>query len=112
MAGLLDVGLALVSGAGSGIGEGIAIAMAKEGARIIAVDVDEASAARVAKAIGGAAASRVCDVSDRKAVDGLAASVRRDLGAIAILVNNPGIIRRGKITDPHAREDWHATLAL
>jgi NAD(P)-dependent dehydrogenase (short-subunit alcohol dehydrogenase family) len=44
--GLLADRVALITGAGSGIGEAIAHAMADAGARVIAVDIDGASAAR------------------------------------------------------------------
>jgi NAD(P)-dependent dehydrogenase (short-subunit alcohol dehydrogenase family) len=104
--------LALVTGAGSGIGEGIAHAMAKAGARILAVDIDGTAAERTAAAIGGTARSFACDVSDRNQCDALAARVASEIGAIAILVNNAGIIRRGTVMDEAARADWDATLAV
>jgi NAD(P)-dependent dehydrogenase (short-subunit alcohol dehydrogenase family) len=110
MAGLLDSKIALITGAGSGIGEGIARGMAEAGARIVAVDRDAASAARTAEALGGK--SYQCDVSDRTAVDKLAAAVGREVGAIAVLVNNAGIIRRGTVFEPDARDHWDATLAV
>ncbi len=110
MTGLLDDRLALITGAGSGIGEGIARGMAAAGARIIAVDRDGAAAERTAKALGGKAYA--CDVSDRKAVDALAAAVMREVGAISVLVNNAGIIRRGTVFDAKARDDWDATMAV
>jgi len=110
MDGLLAGKLALVTGAGSGIGAGIARGMAQAGARIVAVDIDANAADRTAAAIGGIA--RSCDVADRAACDSLAAGLRAELGPIAILVNNAGIIRRGKVTDPDARQDWDATLAV
>jgi NAD(P)-dependent dehydrogenase (short-subunit alcohol dehydrogenase family) len=112
MTGLLDNCLALITGAGSGIGEAIAYAMAKAGARIVAVDIMGEAAMRTAMAIGGTAASYACDVSDRAQCDALATTVRRDIGPISILVNNAGIIRRGDVTDPNARADWDATLAI
>jgi NAD(P)-dependent dehydrogenase (short-subunit alcohol dehydrogenase family) len=112
MNGLLADRLALVTGAGSGIGEGIARGMAQEGARLIVVDIDGEAASRTAGAIGGGAHSFACDVTDRAACDALAASVRRELGAISVLVNNAGIIRRGAVTDAAARADWDATLAV
>ena len=46
------------------------------------------------------------------ACDALAATIEREIGAISVLVNNAGIIRRGKVDDPDARTDWDATLAV
>ena len=60
----------------------------------------------------GSAASYACDVADRALCDALAQTVRRDIGAVSVLVNNAGIIRRGKVTDANTRADWDATLAV
>ena len=103
---LLDGKLALVTGGGSGIGEGIARAMAENGARVIVADVNAEGAARVAASIGGE--HHVLDVSDRAACDALAGKV----GPISVLVNNAGIIRRGKLEADTARADWDATMAV
>jgi len=112
MNGLLTGRVALVTGAGSGIGEGIAHAMAQAGARVIAVDVKGETAERTADAIGGDARSFTCDVTNRGQCDALAERVRREIGIVSVLVNNAGIIRRGKVEDPNARSDWDATLAV
>ena len=112
MAGLLDDRVALITGAGSGIGEAIAHAMAHAGARIVAVDIDGVAARRTAAAIGREAVDFACDVTQRAGCDGLAAAVRSRIGAVAILVNNAGIIRRGTVMEPKTREDWDATLAV
>jgi NAD(P)-dependent dehydrogenase (short-subunit alcohol dehydrogenase family) len=112
MNGLLADRVALITGAGSGIGEAIARAMADAGARVIAVDIDGVAAERTATAIGRGAAGFTCDVTDRTRCDSLATEVRLRIGAISILVNNAGIIRRGTVMERNAREDWDATLAV
>jgi NAD(P)-dependent dehydrogenase (short-subunit alcohol dehydrogenase family) len=112
MAGLLGGKIALVTGAASGIGAAIAKAMTEAGARVVAVDVNGEAAGRIAQAIGGGAVAMACDVTDRAACDNLAATVRREVGAIGVLVNNAGVIRRGQVTDPNTRRDWDATLAV
>ncbi|UQU62906.1 3-hydroxybutyrate dehydrogenase [Couchioplanes caeruleus] len=73
---------ALVTGAGSGIGRACAVRLAAAGARVLAVDVDEAAARQVAAAVGGRAIA--ADLSDPDAVDGLDADVD-------VLVNNAGL---------------------
>ena len=110
MTGLLDGKRALITGGGSGIGEGIARAMVAHGAEVIVVDVNVTGAERVASSIG--AAHYKLDVSDRTAVDALAAEIMREIGPISVLVNNAGIIRRAKIDDPATREHWDATMAV
>src|SRR5271167_3265200 len=112
MTGLLANRVALITGAGSGIGEAIAHAMADAAARVATVDIDAAAAARTATAIGREAADFACDVTHRAGCDGLAAAVRSRIGAVSILVNNAGIIRRGTVMEPNTREDWDATLAV
>ena len=112
MPGLLVGCIALVTGAGSGIGEATALAMAREGARIVSVDINVGAAVRVARTVGDTAVGLACDVTDRAACDALAAKVRGEIGPVAVLVNNAGIIRRGKVTDANTRRDWDDTLAV
>jgi NAD(P)-dependent dehydrogenase (short-subunit alcohol dehydrogenase family) len=112
MQGVLDGRIVLITGGGSGIGEGIAHGMAQAGARVLIADVNGAAAARVAGALGGRAEAYTLDVTNRDACDALAATIRRDVGSISVLVNNAGIIRRGKVADAETRADWDATMAV
>ena len=69
--GLLDGHLAFITGGGSGIGQGIAEGYAREGARVIAADVNLAGAeetARRVKDAGGEAWAMKVDVSDLQGV--------------------------------------------
>jgi len=112
MVGLLDGRIALVTGGGSGIGEGIAHGMATAGARVLVADVNGSAAERVAGALGADAAAYTLDVTDRDSCDAVATTICRDVGAISVLVNNAGIIRRGKVGDAGTRVDWDATMAV
>jgi len=100
--------VALVTGGARGIGQAIAAALAEAGARVVIVDLNGDEAETAARAIGAEASGRALDVSDAAACEALAA----DIGPVAILVNNAGIIRSGLITDPSAVEDWQRTLAI
>jgi NAD(P)-dependent dehydrogenase (short-subunit alcohol dehydrogenase family) len=81
--------VAVVTGAGSGIGKATAGRFASEGARVVAVDVDDASGQAVADEVGGTYMS--CDVSDEPAVADLFGRVVADFGRVDIAFNNAGI---------------------
>ena len=112
---LLQGHIAVVTGAGSGIGQGIAVGYAVEGARVIAVDINEAGAVETAAMIdkaGGDAVSYKLDVTDAAACRALADTVARDIGQVSVLVNNAGIVRRAKITSDTAVQDWDDVLSV
>jgi 3-oxoacyl-[acyl-carrier protein] reductase len=91
----LDGKTALVTGAGSGLGKAISLAFAREGARVLATDIDERSAADVAtqcSAITSGSSSCRCDVADSGSVKDAFRHLDRVFGAVDILVNNAGIV--------------------
>jgi NAD(P)-dependent dehydrogenase (short-subunit alcohol dehydrogenase family) len=93
---LLGSHIAVITGAGSGIGRAIALGYAREGARVVALDVDAASAKQTAKLVsdaGGTADSFALDVADRAACVAIAKQIAGSIGAVSILVNNAGIAR-------------------
>jgi NAD(P)-dependent dehydrogenase (short-subunit alcohol dehydrogenase family) len=81
--------VAVITGAGSGIGRATARRFAAEGARVVAVDVDEAAGAAVADEVGGTAIA--CDVSSEESVSALFHEVIDLYGQVDIAFNNAGI---------------------
>ncbi len=116
MAGLLAGHIAAVTGGGSGIGQGICQAYAREGARVVILDVNLEGANETVgliAAAGGTASAVALDVTDRAACKAAAADIAKG-GNISILVNNAGINRRNPITgDPAAvAKDWDDILGI
>ncbi len=86
---MLDGRAALVTGAASGIGRAIALALAREGARVIVHDLRAEAAEAVAREAGGGATFVAADLRSPEAVRRLAGEVEARGGA-DILVNNAG----------------------
>jgi len=104
---------ALVTGAAHGNGRAIALGLAEHGAEVVVSDVDLAGAVRTAadiRASGREAWSYPLDVTDVQACNALARTVAQDIGPIAILINNAGIIIREGLDSPRAPENWRRVL--
>jgi NAD(P)-dependent dehydrogenase (short-subunit alcohol dehydrogenase family) len=82
MAGRLDGKVCVITGAAGGIGAATAEAFAREGARVVGVDLHDGSPGDLALAV---------DVTDEQAVHDMYARVREELGRIDVLFNNAGI---------------------
>jgi 3-oxoacyl-[acyl-carrier protein] reductase len=83
--------VAVVTGGGSGIGEAICLRLAAEGALVACLDVDLAGAESTIATAGSGLALAV-DVRDSAVVDAAFVRVERELGPVALLVNNAGAI--------------------
>jgi 2-keto-3-deoxy-L-fuconate dehydrogenase len=95
---------ALVTAAAAGIGRACALAFAREGAHVIATDIDEAG---LPPAGDGIAERARLDVRDTAAVEALA----QRLGAVDILLNAAGFVHHGTILDCSER-DWDISFDL
>lgn len=92
--------VAAVTGAGSGIGRAIADLFARQGARTVILDVDEAAARETAGAIaagGGEAEPMRCDVSSAEEVRTAFGLIDSRHGRLDVLVNNAGIAHVGNL---------------
>lgn len=93
MEGKLDGRVAFVTGAGSGMGRAIALEFARNGARIVAVDINEGAVRQTAEMLGGSgqAFAYALDVSSAAAVEAICRSALAAAGTVDILVNCAGI---------------------
>ena len=85
--------VAVVTGAASGIGAATARAFAKQGAKVVVVDVNASGARGVAKEIDGLAIP--CNVASEADINALVARTQRELGPIDVFFNNAGVATGG-----------------
>lgn len=96
---------ALVTAAGQGIGRATAEAFAREGASVIATDINADALAELAR-VPGIQARRL-DVTDPQAIQVLAA----ELGAVQVLFNGAGFVHAGSVLDC-SEEDFDFAVTL
>jgi NAD(P)-dependent dehydrogenase (short-subunit alcohol dehydrogenase family) len=112
MAKSLEGKVALVTGAGSGIGRATSVALAAAGARVLAVDVDEARLDALARELGdGCVFRKRVDVSKKDEMEALASEVHAAHGALDVLVNNAGVGHSGGVLDS-SLQDWEWVLGV
>jgi NAD(P)-dependent dehydrogenase (short-subunit alcohol dehydrogenase family) len=112
---LLKDKVAVVTGGGRGIGRAIALAYAREGARLVlaARSVGGLEETRRAVAdLGGEALVVPIDISDVESVSALAQQVHVHFGRVDILVNNSGIAGPTAPLWEITPDDWDATFAV
>jgi len=96
---------AFLTAAAQGIGRATAIAFAREGAQVIATDVDEAGLASLAREC--ACTTRRLDVLDGAAIEAAA----REAGPVNVLFNAAGIVHAGSVLEFN-EADWDLAFNL
>jgi 3-oxoacyl-[acyl-carrier protein] reductase len=95
--------VAIITGGARGIGKGTAVRFAKEGAKVVVCDFDEAA--------GGNALFVKVDVTNRDQINAVVAATMEKYGRIDVLVNNAGITADatlGKMTE----EQWDRVIDI
>jgi NAD(P)-dependent dehydrogenase (short-subunit alcohol dehydrogenase family) len=104
--------VALITGAGSGIGRETALLFAKEGASIVAVDLNEQAARDTSDAISGSIAVKA-DVSKASDCERMVADAEKKFGKLNVLFNNAGVMHaRDDDAVSTAEEIWDLTLDI
>jgi len=116
MNGRLAGKVAFITGAGSGIARAASRIFAREGARVVVAEIDEARGERVARAVrdaGGNAVFIRTDVTDPASVENALREARAHFGALNVLFNCAG----GSVAEDKAVTDvdlavWDHTMGL
>lgn len=85
----LDGKVALITGGGSGIGKASCVAFAREGAKVVVVDLKKETADATAKEVGGAGFAG--DVSKAKDAEAMIAFAEKTFGKLNVVFNNAGV---------------------
>jgi NAD(P)-dependent dehydrogenase (short-subunit alcohol dehydrogenase family) len=106
--------VAVVTGGGSGIGRALTLALAREGAKVVVADVDEAAMERVAREArdhGAEAVTVRTDVTELAQVQALAERAWKTFGAVHVLCNNAGVAAWGGL-EKATHRDWQWVLGV
>jgi NAD(P)-dependent dehydrogenase (short-subunit alcohol dehydrogenase family) len=111
----LETRIALVTGASRGIGRAVALALAEEGAHVVALARTQGALEELdddIRARGGSATLAPCDMADFEALDRLGASLFARWGKLDILVGNAGVLGPVTPLGHVAPEQWETVLAV
>jgi len=112
---LLDSKVAIVTGAARGIGLATTERFAREGAVVIAADLDHGSLEREAarlRAAGLTITAARCDVGDRTSVDACVRAAEHAHGRVDVLVNNAGIAGRAVPLEEVTDAEWDEMMRV
>ncbi len=104
--------VAVVTGSRRGIGKAIALALAREGAKVVVSDIDLKECQAVSdeiRKLGTDSIAVKCDVTKKHEVDELIESAVRKFGKLDIMVNNAGVYVSKPLTQT-TEQDWDFVL--
>lgn len=113
----------VITGGGRGLGRAMAEHLAKQGAKLALIDLDQDAldqASGQCVTLGGDARGYICNITDETAVESAFAQIKEDFGEINGLVNNAGLMRDGmlikmkdgKLVGKMALDKWESVLTV
>ena len=104
----------VVTGGGGGIGRAVASSLARAGARVAALDLDErgleGTGAELLKISSGHIVTR-CDTSNADSVTAASGAIEKALGSCGVLVNAAAVLRPGGL-EKLSLAEWNAVLSV
>ncbi|MDO9560888.1 MAG: SDR family oxidoreductase, partial [Bradyrhizobium sp.] len=104
----------VVTGGGGGIGRAVALGLARAGARVAAIDLDErgldVTRTELLKISGDPVVTR-CDTSSADSIAAAAETIEKALGPCDVLVNTAAVLRPGGLENLSLAE-WNAVLSV
>ncbi len=107
--------VALITGGGRGIGKAVALAYAREGAKLAICARTESEIEKSAeeiRALGSECVGLVCDVSVEDSVERMVKNLENHFGRVDVLVNNAGVMTRPVSLAQLEVKKWDYTLAV
>ena len=104
----------VVTGGGGGIGRAVAISLARAGARVAAIDLDERGLAATAAALPDEGRDHIvtrCDTSSAESIADASETIEKSLGSCSVLVNAAAVLRPGAL-ETLSLAEWNAVLAV
>ena len=113
--GRLDGKVAVITGAASGIGRGTALCLAREGAAVVAADLNSQGGEQVVgeiAAAGGRAVFQHTDVSSEPEIRSAVERAVKEYGRLDIMFNNAGLVGAVGPIEKVSAEDWDRSIAV
>jgi NAD(P)-dependent dehydrogenase (short-subunit alcohol dehydrogenase family) len=104
----------VVTGGGGGIGRAVASSLARAGARVAAIDLDERGLHGTGAELGELGRDHLvtrCDTSSVESVAAASETIEKSLGSCGVLVNTAAVLRPGGLENLSLAE-WNAVLSV